>query len=92
MWEYMKKEAPQKLLCGDRHELLLAGVGVVLPAKGDLTVGEVNNPVVGDCHTMCIASQVMKNVLRAAEGRFGVYDPVLNIKRPEKSPEHLRMS
>jgi hypothetical protein len=29
----------------------------------------------------------MKNVLRAAEGRFGVHDPILTEQRPEKGTE-----
>ena len=40
MWEYMEKEAPQKLLCSHRHELLLTAMRVILPAEGDLTIGE----------------------------------------------------
>jgi hypothetical protein len=77
MWKHMEKEAAQKLLCCDGHQLLFAAVSVILPAKRHLTISEVYEPVIGDGDAMDVASQVMKNVLRAAEGRLGVHDPVL---------------
>ena len=68
MREYMEKKAAQKLLCCDRHQLLFAAVGVIFPAERHLTIGEVYEPVVGDGDAMRVACQVMKNVLRAADG------------------------
>jgi hypothetical protein len=73
----MEKKAAQKLFRCHCHQLLFAAVRVILPAERDLAIGEGNDPVVGDGDTMCVAGQVMKNVLRTAERRFGVHDPVL---------------
>lgn len=85
----MQKEASQKLVRRNGHQLLLAAVSIILPAESNLAIGKGNDPMVGDGHAMCIASQVMKYVLRTAEGRFGVYDPVLAEQRTKKRTEGL---
>ena len=87
MREYMQKKAPQKLFRRYCHELLFAAMGIILPAKSDLTIGEVYDPVIGDGDAMGVAGQIMKNVLRTTEGRFGVHDPVLAEERTKKRTE-----
>jgi hypothetical protein len=49
----------------------------VFTAYSDLTIAEVYEPMVGNRDTMCVAGQIMKNVLRATERRLGVHDPIL---------------
>ena len=83
----MQEEAAQKLLRCHCHQLLFAAVRVILPAERDLAIGEVNNPMIGDGDAMRVAGQVMKNVLRAAERRLGVHDPVLAEERTKKRTE-----
>jgi hypothetical protein len=87
MWKHMEEKAAQKLFRSHCHELLLAAVRVVLPTKGDSIIGKGNNPMVGDGHPMCIASQVMKNVLRTSERRFRVHDPILTEQRTKEGTE-----
>ena len=84
MWKHMKKKAPQELLRCEGHEFLFAAMRIILPAESDLAIRKGNNPMVGDGHTMCIAGQVMQNVLRTAERRFRVHDPVLAKERTKK--------
>ena len=45
--------------------------------------------MVGDGDAMRIAGQVMQHMLGAAEGRFGIDDPVLPIKRAQEEGEAL---
>ena len=92
MGKHMEKEAAQKLFCCDRHQLLFAAVSVIFPAERHLTIGEVDEPVIGDGNAMGVAGQVMKDVLRAAEWRFGVYDPVLAEERTKKRAEYRFLS
>lgn len=73
----MQEKAAQKLLRSHCHELLLAAVRVVLPPESDVAICEGNNPVVGDGNAMCVAGQIMKDVLRTSERRLGVHDPIL---------------
>jgi hypothetical protein len=77
MRENVEKEAAQKLLGRYGHQLLFAALRIILPAEGNLTIGKGHDPVIRDGDTMCVPSQIMKNVQRTAERRFRVYDPVL---------------
>ena len=43
--------------CGDRHHALLTLVGIVFPAEGDLAIGKVDDPVVGDGDAMSVAAR-----------------------------------
>ena len=77
MREHMEKEAAQKLFRRYCHQLLFAAMRIILPAERDLAIGKGNDPMVGDGDAMCVAGQVMKDVLRAAERWLGIHDPVL---------------
>ena len=83
----MQKEATQELIGCHSHELLLAAVSIVFPAERYLTIGEVYEPMIGDSDTMGVAGQVMKNVLRATERRFGIHDPILTEERTKEGAE-----
>ena len=73
----MLEEAAQELLRRERHGALLTAVRVVLPAKGDLEVGDREQAMVGDGHAIGVAGQVVKDVFGSAEGLLGIDDPVL---------------
>ena len=83
----MQKEAAQELIGCHGHQFLFAAVGVILPAERHEAIGEVNDSMIGDGGTMGVAGQVMENVLRTAERRFGVYDPVLKEQRTKERTE-----
>src|SRR5215471_17293135 len=83
----VEQEPPQEFLASYSHQPLLALVGIVFPSEGDLTVGEVYDPVVGDGDAMCIARQVMEDMFRPSEGSLGVDHPVLTEQRAQKSME-----
>jgi len=48
--------------------------------------------MIGDRDAMGVTGQVVENILRTAEGRFGVNDPILAKKRTNQSLEKLRIS
>jgi len=81
------QESAQKLFCGNRHDLLFAAMRIILPAKRDSIILEGDESMVGDRDAMGIARQVVQNMLRTAERRLGVHDPVLSEKLPEKTTE-----
>src|SRR3954453_1088581 len=83
----MQKEAAQEIIGCHGHQFLFAAVGVILPAERHEAIGEVNDSVIGDGDTMGVAGQIMKNVLRAAERRFGIHDPILTEKRTKEGAE-----
>jgi hypothetical protein len=74
---YVDQESAQELICGERHDLLLATVRIVFPAKRDLIVLERNQSMIGDGDAVRIASEIVQNMLGTAEGGLGIDDPVL---------------
>lgn len=83
----MQQEAAQELFGSYGHQPSLVAMRVVLPAKPDLAVGELNQPVIGDSHPMRVAGQIMENVLRPAERRLGIDDPVLTEQGSQEGTE-----
>jgi len=79
------QESAQKLIGRNGHDLLLGAVRIVFPAKRNSIILEGDKSMVRDRDTMGIARQIVQNVLRPAEGRLGVNDPVL-VKEPSEKP------
>ncbi|MCU1273015.1 MAG: hypothetical protein JWO48_446 [Bryobacterales bacterium] len=73
----MEQKPTQKLLGGHGHQPLLALMGVIFPAEGDLAIGEVHDPVVGDGDAMRVAGQIVKDMFGSPEWPFGVDHPVV---------------
>ena len=59
-------------------------MGIVFPAEGDLAIGEVDDPVVGDGHAMRVAGQIVEDVFGSSERRLGIDDPVVGEQRPDE--------
>jgi hypothetical protein len=78
------QEAAQELICGDRHDFLLAAVGIVFPAKRDPIILERHQSMVGDGDAVRIAGEIIQNVLGTAERWLGIDDPVLVEELSEK--------
>jgi len=83
----MKQKPPEKLFAGHRHQPLLALVGIVLPAKRNLAISNIHDPVIGDCDPMRVAGQIVQDMFGASEGTFGIDHPVLSKKRTQKRLE-----
>ena len=78
------QESAQELIGGNGHDLLLAAVRIVFPAKRDSIILEGHESMVGDGDAMRIAGQIVQNMFGTAEGRLGVDDPVLVEELSEK--------
>jgi len=83
MRQHMEEEAAQKLFRRHCHELLFAAMRVILPAEGNLTISEGHNPMVGNSNAMCVASQVMENVMRTSRREASRTQPSLGGKANE---------
>lgn len=64
-------------------------MGVVFPAKRHALVVNRKQTVIGNRDSMRVTRQVVQNVLRTAEGRLGVNDPLLPGDDCEKRCEVL---
>ena len=60
---------------------------IIFPAKRDLAIGEVDDPVVGDGDAMRIAGQIVQNMLWPSERPLGIDDPVLAKQRAKEGSE-----
>jgi hypothetical protein len=75
MWQNMQEKASNELLHIEGHHFLFVGVFVIAPAEGDFAVHKADQPMIGDCDAMRVAAQIIKDMIGAAEGRFGINDP-----------------
>src|SRR5437016_14087018 len=64
----------------------------VSPTKGNLFIGEVDQPMVGDGDTVGVTAEVAKRMFRAAEGTFRVDHPILAEQWAEPRREGLGLS
>ena len=80
----MDQESAQKLIGRKGHDLLLAAVCIVLPAKRDSIILERHQSMVGDGDAVRIAGEIVQNMLGTAEGWLGIDDPVLVEELSEK--------
>jgi hypothetical protein len=62
------QEAAQELLRGESHGALLAAVGIVLPAEGDLIICNREQSMVRDGDAMSVTGQIVQHMFRSAKG------------------------
>ena len=55
-------------------------MGPVPPAKGNLSIRERDQAMVGDGDSMSIAAEIAENIFRAAEWALAVDDPVVTVE------------
>ena len=73
----VEQESPDELICFKGHDFDFGIVLSISIFEGDLALFDVDNTVIGNGHTVGVAAQVVKDLLRATEGFFGVNDPLL---------------
>ena len=86
------QESAQKLICGDRHDLLLAAVRIVFPEKRDPIILERNQSMVGDGDAVRIAGEIVQNMFRTSEGWLGVDHPVFAEEESQERVESAGLS
>lgn len=90
--ENMDQESSQKLIRGNRHDLLLIAPNVVFPAKRDSIILECHQSVVGDGDAMCISRQIVQNMFRTSEGWLDVDHPVFAEEESQERVESAGLS
>ena len=61
-----------------------------MKAEGDGPVVDVKQPVVGDRDAVCVAGEILQDVLGSVEGRLGVDDPLGAPCLVEEAVERIR--
>jgi hypothetical protein len=85
--KHMEKKSPQEFLRGYGHQLLFVAMRIIFPPKCDFAICESHDPVVGDSHAMCVARQIVQDMIRPSERRFRINHPVVSIERTKKRTE-----
>ena len=88
--QQVQEEAAQELIDRQSHEPLLVAVSGVSPAKGDVALGESNQPAVGDGDAMSVGAEIAQHVFWPTERPFGVDDPVVTEQYPQPGGEGAR--
>jgi hypothetical protein len=91
-WQHMKEKAPQELIDGQDHQPLLIAMSGVAPAECDVAVFESHESVVGDGHAVGVGTEIAQCVFGAAEGSFGVDNPVMAEQSAQPPGEGTRFS
>jgi len=89
--QYMQQEAPDEFVDCQRHGLVCGPVFAILPSKRDIVAVEADEPIVGDGHTMGLATQIIEHVSGVAEGRFCIDHPLGLCRECEKGGECLNV-
>jgi hypothetical protein len=71
----MKQEPADELLGGEGHRAKTVPISVVFPAEADLAVVDREQAIVGYGDSMCVAADLVQDLLRPGEWWFGVNDP-----------------
>jgi len=74
-WKDMDQEAADELVGAECHRLLLVAVTIVLPAETHLAILDVEDAIVGYRDAVCVAADIVQNLLRSGEGALGIDDP-----------------
>src|SRR4029077_16709335 len=74
-------------LGGHGHQPLLALMRIILPAEGDLAVGKIHDPVIGNGDSVSVAGQIVEDMFGSSEWRLGIDYPVLAEQRPKEGVE-----
>ena len=90
--KHMQEKTAEELIGGKGHLPLLIAVGVILPAEGHFFAVKAQQTMVADCNAVGITSEIVQNVLRSAEWRLGIYDPILPTQLVEKSSKLIRIT
>ena len=87
----MQQESAQKFVDSQRHQTLLILVSGIAPAESDDAVGERDQAMVRDRHTMGVLAEIAKCMSRAAKRTFRVNHPLGAEQRTKPGCERLRI-
>src|SRR5580700_8485691 len=65
--QQVQEEAAQELIDGQSQQPLLVAVSGVAPAKGDVAVGQSNQPMVGDSDAVSVSAEIAQHMFWPAE-------------------------
>jgi hypothetical protein len=82
--QHVQQEPTKELFATDRHRPLPTSPSVVFPSESHLAVSNVDEPVIGNGHSVCVTCQIMKNMFWSSERPFGIDHPVMTKERSQE--------
>jgi hypothetical protein len=82
--QHVQQEPTKEFFATDRHRPLPTSASVVLPSESHLAVSNVDESVIGNGHSVCVACQIMKNMFWPSEGPLGIDHPVMMKERSQE--------
>ena len=74
--KYVKQEPTDEFVGAERHRLVAAAIAIILPAKLNLAVIDIEQTVVGDGDAVRVSCDVLEDLFRSREGALRVDHPV----------------
>ncbi len=81
----MQEEPANEFFRVERHWLHTASMGIVAPKEGYFPVFQGQNPLIGNCNPMSIATKISNDLIRAAKWRLAINHPLFRITHIKKS-------
>src|SRR3954452_851949 len=88
--KHMQQETADELAGRQAHDFGPLRMPVILPAETDLSVGESEEPIVGDGNPVRVAAEIVEHLLRTAERALGIDDPFDLVQGPQMGGEGWR--
>ena len=88
LWKQMQQKAAQKFLCGQWQFFLHVSMRAISPGECHFSILERNQAMVGNGHSMRVAAEIFKNLLRSAERAFAINNPMGAVEVANEVPKH----
>ena len=79
--QHVHKESTDELVARDCHQTLFVAVSIIPPTERDIVAIEGNQSVIRDGDAVRVASEIPEDLLRSAECRLRINNPVLTKQR-----------
>jgi hypothetical protein len=75
--KYVKQEPTDEFVSTKRHRLLAVVIAIILPAKLNLAVIDIEEAIVGDGDAVRVPCDILEDFFGSGEGWLGVNHPIL---------------
>src|SRR5260370_9773608 len=89
--QHVQQKSAKEFINPERHQTLFVLVGGVAPAESDHAIGERNEAMVRDRHTMSVLAQIAQRMFRATTRAFRVNHPFGTETRTKHGRKIMRM-
>ena len=89
--QYVQQESAQELIDRQSHQALLILLSGIAPAESNDAIGERDEAVVRDCHSMGVLAEIAERMLRTAKRSLRINHPFGTEQRTKPGRERFRI-